>query len=159
MKKKRVLTFFWVGFVLTIINFVIYTIIARFLIKNNDLLWLAVLISSVISMIIAYLMHSNITWKECNPGKLGIVKFLIWNGAEAAIVNPILTWFFGLWTWVFEFAFSICRFLGLPFDFEFIESTGAFGLMTAVIMVLNFLFYDKFIFNKSSVLDEEKEEK
>jgi hypothetical protein len=45
----------------------------------------------------------------------------------------------------------------LPFDYDFVHSTGAFVLTSIVTMILNFLFYDKIVFGKKK--EEEKEEK
>lgn len=145
---KRASTFFVVGVVLTLFNFGLYTTLARIVIKNNDFLWMAVLVSSVVTTILAYILHSRITWREQKKGRREVIGFLIWNGFEAMVINPVLTWFFGLLTGLYQFAFGISSFLGLPFDYNFVESTGAFGLMTVVIMVLNFFCYDKLIFKK-----------
>lgn len=157
-KKKNVLKYTLVGVFLTVFNFGLYTIIARFIINNNDFLWLSTLISSTISALLAYFLHSKITWKERNPGKIGIIKFLIWNLVEAIAINPALTWFFGLFTGLYEFVFNICQSIGLGFDYEFVESTGAFALTAVVTMILNFLFYDKFVFGKKKEEEDKKDE-
>ena len=62
----------FVGIILTIFNFGLYTIIAR-LMGNNDFLWLDTLISTAATTILAYILHSRITWKERDPGKSGIL--------------------------------------------------------------------------------------
>ena len=36
----------------------------------------------------------------------------------------------------------------LPFSYEFVLTTGAFALNALVIMIINFLFYDRFVFGK-----------
>ncbi len=152
--KKNVIKYTFIGIFLAVFNFGLYTIIARYAINNNDLLWLSTLISSTITAILAYILHSKITWKERYPGKSGVIKFIIWNLAEAIIINPALTWFFGLFTFLYEFVFNIFQSIGIGFDFAFIESTGVFGLTAVVTMIINFLFYDKLVFGK-----KEKDEK
>lgn len=138
-----------VGIILTLINFVIYTTLDRTIFQDrDDLLWLASLISCTIAAIIAYFMHSRITWRERNPGKLGMIKFVIWNILIAMAVSPALTWIFSLMTPIYQFAYNITSAIHLPFDFSFVESTGVFCLMTLCTMVLNYFFYDKIVFGK-----------
>ena len=146
-KPKHVSRFIIIGIILTLFNYALYAIFAR-IINNNDLLWLSSLVSTTITIILAYILHSRFTWKERNPGKLGIYKFLIWNVILAVAICPFLTWLFGLITPLYEFAFNITTAMHLPFDYDFVQSTGAFVLTTIVTMVINFLFYDKFVFEK-----------
>lgn len=150
--SKHASRYLIIGIILTVFNFGLYTLLAR-IINNNDLLWLSTLISTLITTVLAYILHSRVTWKERSPGKLGIYKFFIWNLIAAIAVGPFLTWVFSLITPVYEFAFNISNAIHLPFDYDFIQSTGAFGFTTVITMILNFLFYDKFIFGK------QKEEK
>lgn len=138
-----------VGITIAAFNYLVYQLIARFLIKNSDLLWLSNLIATTLAVIVAYILHSRITWKERNPGKAGIIRFFIWNAAIALAISPGLTWFFGLFHPVYDFAHHLTTNLGLPFDHDFVESTGIFVFANIVIMIINFLFYDKFVFGKS----------
>ena len=138
-----------VGITIAAFNYLVYQLIARLLIKNSDLLWLSNLIATTLAVIVAYILHSRITWKERSPGRSGIIRFFIWNAALALAISPGLTWFFGLFHPVYDFAHQITTGIGLPFDHDFIESTGIFFLVNIVIMIINFLFYDKFVFGKS----------
>lgn len=138
-----------VGIVLTIFNFGLYTLIAR-LIDNNDFLWLSTLISTAATTILAYILHSKITWKERNPGKSGIYKFFIWNALCAIIIGPFFTWVFSIITPLYEFAYNISTAIHLPFDYNFVQSTGVFILTSIITMILNYLFYDKLVFGKSN---------
>ena len=140
----------FVGIFLTVFNYVLYTIISNLIIKNNDLLWLSTLISTLITTIVAYLMHSKITWKERNITKTAIYKFFIWNLLLTFPIGPGLTQFFSLFTFAYDFVFNICQNIGLDFSYDFIQSTGAFVLTTAVTMIMNFLLYDKFVFGKTN---------
>lgn len=140
--------FIVIGLILTVFNFGLYTAIVRWVFQNNDYLWLATLISTAVTTILAYLLHSRITWKERSPGQSGVIKFFIWNIILAVIISPALTWLFGLITPFYQFAFGISEAIHLPFDYDFIQSTGAFGLTTAVTMVLNYFCYDRFVFGK-----------
>jgi len=158
-KKSTLATkYLIIGIFLTLFNYALYTLIARLIIKNDNLLWLSTLISTFITTFVAYALHSRITWKERNPGKLGIIKFLLWNFSVALAIGPFLTWLFGLITPLYDLAFNISTAMHLPFDYSFVHSTGAFVLTSIITMILNFLFYDKIVFGKKKEEKEEKEE-
>ena len=146
---KRIGKFVIIGIVLTVFNFLIYTFIARVILKNNELLWLDSMISYALTTFLAYILHSKITWQKQNPGKLGILKFFLWNFITALLISPFFTWLFGLITPVYQSIHQFSTNLGLPFDYSFIESTLIFCLTTTVTMILNYLFYDKLVFGSS----------
>lgn len=142
-----------IGIIITLFNFGLYTITAR-IINNNELLWLSSLIASVVSTLLAFVLHSRITWKERDPGKLGIYKFIIWNLIMSIAVGPFFTWLFSLITPIYEFTYTITSAIHLPFDFNFVQSTGVFVLTSIITMTINFIFYDKFIFGKKKETKE-----
>ena len=142
--------FFVIGVILAIFNYGVYAAIANLIINNSDLLWLSSLIASTFTTILAFILHSQFTWKERSPGKTGIYKFVIWNIIQTVIVNPVLTQLFGYCTPLYDLAFNICTTLHIPFTYEFIQSTGAFVLTAIITMTINFLFYDKFVFGKTN---------
>ena len=146
-----------IGITLAIFNFGFYTILANLIFKNSNLLWLSSLISTLVSTILAYILHSKITWKERQPTKTGVLNFFIWNALLAVVFSPSLTWFFGLFTPLYEFALQISEILHLPFNFDFIESTGVFILVNIVTMILNYFFYDRLVFNQKK--DKKKDAK
>ncbi len=148
--SKHAARYALVGITITIFNFSLYTVLARFVIKNNSLLWLATLISTTISTFLAFILHSNITWKERDPGKIGIYKFFIWNLTMAIAIGPFLTWIFSLLKPIYDFAYGISSAIHLPFDYDFVQSTGTFVLAALITMILNFLFYDRFVFSKKN---------
>ena len=142
----RIGKFAIIGVILALFNFAIYTFIARVIINNNELLWIDSIISYTLATILAYILHSKITWKERPVTKRGVIMFFVWNGITAILISPFLTWFFGFITPVYEFAHNIFSAIHIPFDYNFVESTGIFCFTTAVTMVLNYLFYDKLVF-------------
>lgn len=142
----RIGKFAIIGAILALFNFTIYTFLARIIFNTNELLWLASIISYTLATILAYILHSKITWKERPVTKKGIFMFFIWNGLTAFAVSPFLTWLFGYIKSFYQFVFNISANLHLPFDYEFIESTVIFITVTAITMVLNYLFYNKLIF-------------
>ncbi len=146
---RHAIRYFFVGVGVTLVNYILFVAISNLIIKNNDLLWLSSLIATAITTIVAYIAHSKITWKERNVTKFSIIRFFIWNAMIALLISPALTQLFSLFTPLYKFAFNITNAIHLPFTYEFVLTTGAFVLTSVVIMILNFLFYDKFVFPKS----------
>ncbi len=154
---NKIFKFVGVGITVTLIDYLVYSFVMMVLFGGNtDLVWLGSIISGVVGTIAAYILHSNITWRGRDPGKYGVLKFFGWNILLVAAIRPLLTLFFGLLDGLYEFAFMITDGIGIPFTFEFVESTGIYVLMTVVIMVLNFLFYDRVVFGEVKHKDNGK---
>ncbi len=149
--SKHASRYLFIGIALAIFNYGLYALITNLIINNNDLLWLSSFIASAFTTILAYILHSKITWKERNPGKTGIYKFLIWNILLTIAINPGFTQLFSLLTPLYNLAFNIFQAMHIPFSYEFVQSTGAFVLTAIVTMILNFLFYDRFVFGKTKL--------
>lgn len=145
-----------IGISLAVFNYGFYSILANLIIKNNDFLWLSNLIATAVTTILAYILHSKITWKERSPGRLGIYKFFIWNAILTFVIGPLFTQLFSLITPLYQFAHNISTAMNLPFTYEFVQSTGAFLLTTIVITILNFFCYDLFVFGKTNSKKEQK---
>lgn len=154
--SQHALRYLFVGVGITLFNYVLFAIIANLIIKNNDFLWLSNLIATSITVIVAYIAHSKITWKERNVTTSSIIRFFIWNAMLAIIISPALTQFFSIFTPLYEFVFNITTAMRLPFSYEFILTTGTFILTSGVIMILNFFFYDRFVFGKNNSKKEQK---
>lgn len=154
--SEHAIRYFFVGVGITLFNYAVYTILSNVIIKNNDLLWLSTLISTFITTLVAYLLHSKITWKERPITKTAKYKFFVWNFAGAFVVGPLLTQLFSLFTPIYEFAFQIIEALHIPFNYEFTFTTGVFVLTSTVYMIINFFLYDKFVFGKSKKQQKEK---
>lgn len=152
---KRAGRYLAVGILLTVFNYGFYSILANLIIRNNDFLWLSTLISTLATTFVAYFSHSKITWKERHITKTAKYKFFIWNLAFAFALGPWLTQLFSLITPLYDLAYNICQAINIGFTYDFIQSTGAFVLTSAVVMVLNFLFYDKFVFEKTKEKEQE----
>ena len=154
--SKHATRYLIIGTSLALFNYAFYTLLSNVIIKNNDLLWLSTFISTGTTTILAYILHSKITWKERPISKTAIYKFFIWNIMLTVAIGPILTQLFSLITPLYEFAFHIIEDLHLPFSYEFTLTTGAFVLTTIVTTIMNYLLYDKFVFGKSKKQKEEK---
>lgn len=156
---QRAGKFFIIGCILALTNYLLYTLLVLIVINNNDFLWLSSLISTSLTTILAYILHSRITWRERTPTKPGIINFFLWNALLALIVCPVLTWLFGFITPLYKFAFNICSAIHLPFSYEFVESTGIFVLVNIITMTLNYFFYDRLVFGKKENSPHEKSPK
>lgn len=153
-QKGKYLVF---GVLNTIINFGMYEALALTLFKE-DKLWIATLISGAISIFVGYFLHSKFTWSDREVGKKQLGKFFIWNVFMNLAVRPALTWAFGFCGFLYKFAFDIAQGIGLNFlSYELVESAGNYVLMTAVVMVINFLVYDKFVFGTKSTKKDDSE--
>lgn len=155
--SQHAIRYFFVGVGITLFNYVLFAIIANLIIKNNDFLWLSNLIATAVTAIVAFIAHSKITWKERNVTKHSIIRFFIWNAIIAFAIAPVLTQLFGLLAPLYEFVFHIFEALHIPFSYEFTLTTGAFALNSIVIMIINFLFYDRFVFGKNNQAKKSKE--
>ena len=152
-QKKRVWKYFWVGVTVTLTDYVLHELLILLVFKNVELEWLALMISGVVAMMVGFVLHNRITWKERNPGKWGPLKFIAWNSFVMFLLRPWLSSVFALFTGLYQFAFGICQWLHLPFSYDFVYSTGIYGLCICVTMILNFLVYERLIFKKT---EEEK---
>lgn len=154
--SRRAGRYLIVGITITLFNYGLYAILANLIFNSQELIWLSTLISTVITTFVAYLLHSKITWKERGITETAIYKFFIWNGILAFAVGPWITQLFSYITPLYDLAYNICQAIHIDFTYEFIQTTGAFVLTSAVVMVINYLFYDKFVFGKKAKKEEKK---
>ncbi|MBQ3325658.1 GtrA family protein [Candidatus Saccharibacteria bacterium] len=153
--KNKILKFIGVGLTAAAVDYGVYELCLLVLFgNNNDYIVVSQLISLVVATFVAFILHSNITWKGRDPGKYGIIKFFIWNLVVLLLMRSFLSWFFALLTGLYEFGFMITSGINLPLSFEFVQSTAIFILMNIVTMTVNYFFYDNFIFGKPNKTKE-----
>ena len=75
------------GVAATAVDYLVYEVLAL-TILGTDLLWLASIISGIVSTFAAFFLHSHLTWIDRDPGKFGVVKFFIWNIAAMITLRP-----------------------------------------------------------------------
>ena len=156
--EKRLFKYIVVGCTITLADFLIYTVLMAVVFSENvDMAGVASIISGVIATCVAYLLHGNITWKNRNPGKLGVVKFFAWNAFMVILLRPLMSFGFKSLTGLYQFAYMISSAIHLPFSYDFVENTGLFVLMTIVTMTLNFLCYDRVVFGGKADKNEREE--
>ncbi len=152
---KKFGSFFVLGVITTLIELIFYTISAR-IINNNDLLPVSALIGGIIGTVFAFFLNSRLIWKNSKVTKREISIFFIYNIGKTFTLKTFFTWVFGLIKPVYEFAFSISSGLGLPFDYDFVESTGVFAFTALVCMTITYFTYDKIVFKNKN--DDTKDE-
>lgn len=152
--SRHAIRYIIVGILVTGFNYDLFTILSNLIIKNIDLNWLSTLISDIITIIVAFIAHSKITWKELPVTKHTIIRFFIWNAILAIAIQPTLVQIFSFLTALYDFIYNITSAIHLPFSYNFVLNTGAFALASLVIIILNFLFYDKFVFSKKEATNE-----
>ncbi len=156
-RKKQAGKYFIFGVANTAINYAIFEALALTVFSSENQLWLATLISGVVGIFTGYYLHSHFTWRERSVGKTELVKFFIWNVAMAIIIKPVITLIVEMPKFLYRLAFDICQAIHIPFTYEFVETTGVFVLMTAVVMLINFLVYDRFVFGKKKPDDNRED--
>lgn len=143
-EKRRPLVFLAVGVLNTVLDFAFYTTLTLTIFKDNIVA--AGLISGTFALLCAFLTHGLITWRgrSLKPGT--IIRFFLFTGFGMWALRPILLAFFIQLEGLYRFANDISTAIDLPFSYEFIASTGAFGFMIIIVLLYNFFTYDKFVF-------------
>lgn len=148
-KNKRPYIFLGVGAINTLVDFCFYTFLMLTFFKNGSII-LAGIISGTFALFFAFLTHSLITWKGSKITYTTLLKFVIFTGFGMWILRPLLLRIFselsGLYNKIYEISLSI----KLPLSYNFIVSTGAFGFMIILILIYNYLAYDRFVFSKKT---------
>lgn len=145
-KSKRPLVFLGVGILNTLLDFAFYTLLTQTIFQGNGLIMTAGIVSGTFALICAFITHSLITWKGREKNKSTIIRFIFFTGFGMWIIRPILLSIFILMTPVYDFAYGISSALGLPFTYDFIANTGAFGFMVVIVLIYNYIVYDRFVF-------------
>ena len=144
--KKLAGRYLLAGMANTAIVYAVYEALALTVCRTGENLPVASIISGVAGTITGCFIHSRWTWQSRTMNRRKIGRYFIWNAGLALGIKPALTWFFELFGFLYKFAFEIFQALHIPFSQEFVQTTGIFVLMEVVIMVLNFLVYDSFVF-------------
>lgn len=156
--SKHATRYLIIGTLLALFNYGLYTVLSNYIINNNDLIWLSSFIATAVTTVLAYILHSRITWKERPISKTAIYKFFIWNIMLTVAIYPLLTQLFSYITPLYDFAYSVTSALHIPFTYEFVLTTGAFILTTIITTLMNYFLYDRFVFGKSKKPKNQEEE-
>lgn len=147
------------GISASVTNFVIYEVLVIVVFHDVSLAWLATGIASLCATVVAFILHSRLTWRDRDPGKYGPLKFLLWNIFMSVAVGPLLAFGFEKLTGLYEWAYGICQWLHLPFSYDLVVSLGIYGLSAVVTMTMNFFIYERIIFREKKEEGEDKKVK
>ena len=156
-KTKQAEKYFFLGLLNTAIGYAIYEILALTVFRGEGQLQYATLVSGVIGIFTGYYIHSRYTWRERGFGKQQAFRFLIWNVIMGAALKPQFTALFEKPVFLYDFAFDIFQAIHIPFSYDFVRCTGNFVLVTALVMIINFLIYDRFVFVEKRGIKEEED--
>lgn len=146
---QQAIRFVAVGLFTTTVDYIIYELCLVFLLGGNaELASFASMMSGTISTFVAFFMHKNVTWKAKQVRRANILRFFGWNAILVLLVRPNLIEMLGCLDFIYQLAFNICQFIHLNFSWDFVKSTGIYAIMTVIIMVVNFMVYDKFVFGE-----------
>lgn len=148
---KKFSKFFGIGVITTLIEYIIFTIVARIL--GNDFLWLATLLGGIVGIIAGFILNTKFVWADKKAGKQEMVEVFGYGMLKTFLLKEGFTFLFKLITPVYQFAYTISSAIKLPFDYDFVESTGVFCFTALATMMITYLVYNKLIFTKKK--DEE----
>lgn len=130
----------------TVLDFAFYTLLTQTVFKDS--LGVAGIVSGTIALFIAFLTHSFITWRGAEVSRKTLLRFFIITGFGMWVIRPILLSIFVLFSPLYTWAHSISIIVGLPFSYDFITKTGAYAFMVVIVLIYNYLTYDRFVFQR-----------
>jgi len=147
-KSKRPAVFLAVGVLNTLLDFVFYTFLTTIVFDAKSIVY-AGIISGTFALVCALLTHGLVTWRGRDLDRGTVLRFFVFTGFGMWVIRPILLSLFILIRPLYEFAHSVSGTIGLPFDYEFIASTGAFGFMVIIVLLYNYAVYDRYVFRRA----------
>lgn len=145
--SKRPLIFIGVGIINTLLDFAFYTFLVLTVLRENIVL--AGIISGTFALICAFITHGTITWRGKDLKLDTILRFFAFTGFGMWVIRPLLLAVFIQVRPLYEFATMISDSFSLPFSYDFIASTGAFGFMIVLVLLYNYFVYDRYVFAHS----------
>lgn len=144
--KRRPVIFLGVGMLNTLLDFAFYTLLTHLFFSDRSTIWIAGIISGTVALFVAFATHSMITWRHREVSVSTMVRFFIATGFGMWIIRPILLSLFVRLDAVYGWAYSPIQLLHIPWSYTFVANTGAFGLMAVIVLIYNFITYDRFVF-------------
>ena len=148
--SRRPLIFLTVGVLNTLLDFAFYTCLTTTIFTDSSSIAYAGIVSGTFALITALLTHGLITWRGRDLDKGTVLRFFAFTGFGMWVIRPLLLSLFILLQPVYELAYGISRYVGLPFNYDFVANTGAFGFMVVIVLLYNYAVYDRFVFKQSA---------
>ena len=140
---KRVGVFALVGVANTLFDYILFMIFAQFF--NNVV---ASVISAAFAMVVAFFLHKKFTWGDRATSRSSMIQFLAFTAAVMWGLRPLLIW--GLTaasTGFMEPLYGLAHFILRFLPYNFVVQTGIFAIATLVTLTVNYLLYNKVVFN------------
>lgn len=143
---KRPLVFLGVGIFNTLLDFGFYTLLTQTIFNGQNKIAVAGFVSGTIALLCAFLTHNFITWRERRADHKTIIKFFIFTGFGMWVLRPLLLSVFIHLDALHNTAYHVTSSISLPFSYDFVAKTCAFGFMVVMVLIYNYLAYDRFVF-------------
>lgn len=143
---KRPIIFVGVGGVNTLMDFAFYTLLTMTLFKDGHNIALAGFISGTVALFFAFMTHSLITWRGSHISHRTFLKFFLFTGFGMWVIRPLLLTIFIHFTGLYQFVYNLLHDLHIPLSYNFVANTGAFCFMVLIVLLYNYLVYDRYVF-------------
>lgn len=149
LAKNRPLLYLLVGLTNTVLDFMLYTLLTQTIFNDPSDIAFAGILSGTVALIVAFVTHSQVTWRGAHMSLSTILRFIVFTGIGMWVIRPILLSIFINLDIIFEPIFSMSQVAHLPFNKIFITNTGAFCCMLLIVLIYNYFVYDRFVFQKN----------
>lgn len=143
---RRIVIFLLVGGMNSLLDFIFYTVVTTWILPGGGQIILAGLVSGTVALVIAYLSHRYITWREKHVPRSAVIRFFVATGFGMWVIRPFLLWLFSKPTSVSTAIVTLGNGIGVHLSLAFVRNTVAFLAMTVIVVVYNFVMYQRFVF-------------
>lgn len=150
-RTKRPIIFLAVGVINTLLDFCFYSLITATFLKQASDIALAGVISGTFALLCAFITHATITWRGSHIGHKTLLRFVLFTGFGMWVIRPILLAAFIHINTLYSWAHDTSQDLHLPFSYQFIANTGAFGFMVIVVLLYNYFVYSRYVFQLPAI--------
>lgn len=128
------------------LDFLFYTFLSQVIFRDASSIILVGFISGTLALVIAFLTHSLITWKGRQISVATVLRFFLATGFGMWVLRPLLLKLFIGLSSLYGWAHTITDQLGVTLSYSFVANTGAFGFMVVLVLIYNYVAYDRFVF-------------
>jgi putative flippase GtrA len=153
---KRPVIFLGVGIFNTLMDFAFYTFLSQTVLKSSNQIALVGLISGTFALLCAFGTHSYITWRDTKVSHKTLMRFLGFTGFGMWVIRPLLLALFIKLSFLYNWTHGLSQAASLPFTYNFIAHTGAFGFMVVIVLTYNYYVYSKFVFTSVRIDQENR---
>jgi len=160
---RQVGRFGLVGIANTVLDFVVYNLLLRFLLNPDQIyahlgvsthsvaisgVVLAGIISGTIAMINSFIFNQRYTFRTRHTSGAKIAAFFVITAFGVYVIRPLITSFLTKsWLWPSRTVYTITHALHLPLTARFDTNNLALAVSIFIVLFYNYVMYKKFIFN------------